>query len=303
MAVPKKVTKKGAGVPKKTAVAKPTVTLPTEVSEPSEDLMDYVWLLYGEKKIGKTSLAARFPDALFFMFEPGGKALRIYQRPINRWAEFVSYLDLLDETEDFRTVVVDTADIAYDRCFEHMCTKLAITHPQDERDFGRSWQAIENEFTKQMTRLLNSDRGCIFIAHAETKEVETRTGEMFSVLQPSLAKQAGKFLEGVVDIQAYYGYMGNERRLLIQGNDFIKAGNRLEEHFHSPEGERIVSIPMGTSPAQAFANLNTAFDNEQDEIGGEMLDPSAGKSTGKEVGKDKAGAVKKTVVKKAARKQ
>ena len=266
--------KKGAGA---VPLAQPIkVSLPDKPSVPAKDLTAYTLLIYGEKKIGKTSLAAHFPDALFLMFEPGGKALEIYQRPVNSWAEFVAYVDLLEKDTKFRTIVIDTVDIAYRQCFEAMCRKMAIQHPSDENDFGKSWGVIETEFGKQMTRLSHV-KGVLLLSHATVSEIKSRTGEAFQYLEPSMPKQALRYVTGVVDVWAYYGYLGKERRLLIQGDEFLGAGNRLQEtgKFRTPEGKAIVSIPMGTSSAQAYRNLVAAFDGKQKTVGEDMLSPSA----------------------------
>jgi hypothetical protein len=82
-------------------------------------------LIYGTKKIGKTSLAAQFPDALFMMFEPGGKALSIYQVDCSTWSNALGYLDLLEAqkkagTLKYRTIVLDTGFEAFQKCFEYI---------------------------------------------------------------------------------------------------------------------------------------------------------------------------------------
>lgn len=249
------------------------VSLPTERSKPADSLRDYVWLLYGEKKIGKTTLAAQFPNAFFLMFEPGGRALEIFQESVTEWTQFVGFVDALEEEpERFDTVVVDTVDLAYEACFDYMCTKLAITHPHDENDYGKSWGQIEKEFITQVNRLMALPSGTIFISHAKTREVRTRKGGEFDRVETSMAKQAQRHLEGVVDIWAYYGYSDTERRLLVQGSDYIGAGNRLQQRFQTPNGERLVSIPMGDSAEEAFRNVQRAFNNKQKEVGEEALE-------------------------------
>lgn len=270
----------GAAPAKKGASAVPLaqpvkVSLPDKLSVPAKDLTAYTLLIYGEKKIGKTSLAAHFPGALFLMFEPGGKALEIYQRPVNSWLEFVAYVDLLEKDTRFQTIVIDTVDIAYRQCFEAMCRKMAIQHPSDENDFGKSWGVIEVEFGKQMARLAHS-KGVLLLSHASVSEIKSRTGESFQYLEPSMPKQAMRYVTGVVDVWAYYGYLGKERRLLIQGDEFLGAGNRLQEtgKFCTPDGKAIVSIPMGTSSTQAYRNLIAAFDGKQKTVGEDMLSPS-----------------------------
>ena len=48
--------------------------LPKNKNVPSDDLADYVLMIAGEKKIGKTSLAAEFPDSFVIEGEPGNAA-------------------------------------------------------------------------------------------------------------------------------------------------------------------------------------------------------------------------------------
>ncbi len=43
--------------------------LPTQRSQIAESLEDYSMLIYGQKKIGKTTLLAEFLEAFFLMFE------------------------------------------------------------------------------------------------------------------------------------------------------------------------------------------------------------------------------------------
>lgn len=258
---------------------KAEVTLPENVSEPASNLSDYSTLLFGEKKIGKTTLASRFPDAMFLMFEPGGKALRIFQRPILKWEEFLGYLDLLESDNRFRTVVIDTIDLCYARCFEFTCRRLGIDHPQEEA-YGKGWDAIKMEFAGAINRLLRLKKGMIFISHDVIREVTMRDGTSFDRILPSMPKQAASFMEGVVDIWAYYGYWGKERYLVLCGNETIGAGNRLQEegeHFYTPEGERVIAIPMGKTSQQAYQNVVDAFNNKQQDHGGGIF--KSGKQT------------------------
>lgn len=247
----------------KAALPKRLLSLPSAASEPKKSMLDYSWLIYGEKKIGKTSLCAQFPEAFFLMCEPGGKSLRIFQRPVGHWSDLVGYVDLLEKGgHPFKTIVIDTVDKAYERCWEYMCKKLCIEHPHDENDFGKSWGQIEGEFVKQMTRILNLPMGAVFISHAVEKEVKNLLGEKFDRIQPTMANQANKFLTGVIDIWAYYGYDGSKRILQLAGNDYIGAGSRLEENFRRPDGGRVDKIPLGGSAKEAYANVVKAFENK-----------------------------------------
>lgn len=250
---------------KKTARVDPGPTLdlslPTERSVPSERLQDFTQVLFGEKKIGKTTLTSKYPDALHLMTEPGGKALSIFQRAIGSWKEFRGYVRLLKKDKRFRNVTVDTADLLYKYCFDHVMRKLGLEHPSEEA-YGKGWNAIRNEFTDGVMELINTGKGVIFVSHATEKEIKMRDGSTYDRLQPSMSGQAMDILTGVVDLWFYYGYDGHRRTLTIQGSDHIGAGHRLENHFKYPDGTPINEIDMGNSADESYANLMAAFHNK-----------------------------------------
>ncbi len=242
----------------------PIISLPKNVSLPSENLSDYSILLYGEKKIGKTTLASQFEKAFFLMCEPGGKALKIYQRPVNNWEEFKKYINLALNSE-FRTIVIDPIDLAYKMCLDYICKEMLIDHPADEK-WGKGWNAIRDEFTKEINKLLHA-KGVILISHATESEIKTRTGITYHKLSPTMSGQARDILEGVVDIWAYYGYDNKNRILTILGDDHVGAGHRLENRFEYKDGSPIREIPMGTNSKEAYINFIKAFENQLEKGG------------------------------------
>lgn len=252
---------------KKTNVDAPLgLSLPDTESTPSDRLCDYTILLYGSKKIGKTSMASQFPKALSMMFEPGGKALTMKQVPCQTWAHFKQYLDLIDGDPDYcDTIVVDTGKIAYDRCMSYVCTKAELEHPGDE-GFGKGWNRVEKEFSSTMSRaLLREGKGTLILAHAKTEEVETKLGRKYNKIVPDMSGQASSFFSGVVDIIAYYHIEDDERWLQIREDDYAVAGCRPENNFIAKDGFPVYKIPMGTSAKEAYKNFVRAFNNEQEE--------------------------------------
>lgn len=237
------------------------LSLPSSPSKPSDRMLDYSLLIYGEKKIGKTSMFAYAESAFFMMFEPGGKALSIYQRPIPSWESFKKYVSLVLKSKQFKTVVIDTAEYSYKACLDHVCKKLCIEHPSEE-DWGRGWQAVKDEYTREINRLLHSGLGIVFLSHYVEKEVKKRDGSTYHHTEPSLPGQAKEVLEGLVDIWAFYTYDHDKRILVIQGDDHIGAGHRVESQFRYVDGTPIRSIEMGDSPKEAYGNFVKAFENK-----------------------------------------
>jgi phage nucleotide-binding protein len=228
-------------------------SLPTTLNVPSTEMLDYSMLIYGGKKIGKTSFTGRFPGAVFLALEPGTKALRVYSVPIPDWATFCKAIDALkaDRSKRYRTVIVDTVDIAYAYLYAQVMKEHGIVHPNDEKDHGATWGEIRRRFREQVLKLLQLNMGVVFISHEAEKEVETRTGETVDRYQPTMSKQAMEEVEGQVDVVGHYHYIGNDRAMRIDGLETVVAGARLEENFvrkggspRSP-GDRIQVIPMG----------------------------------------------------------
>lgn len=228
--------------------------LPTTKSKPLANLLEYSMMLYGREKIGKTTLASMFPDALFLMCEPGGKSLEIFQVPVNTWKDLIEAIDLLAKDKRFKTVIIDTVDIAFNLCQDHVCAKLAISHPSEE-DFGKGWSAVRDEFSRQMTRIQKLGKGIIFISHSVEKEIRRRSGEASHRVEPTLSKQGRGVLEPMVDVWAYYSYTPQGgRELIIRGDADVSAGCRVKGHFVG-----ISRIAMGKSEEEAYRALMAAF--------------------------------------------
>lgn len=241
----------------KRAAPAATISLPTAPSVPCSELGDFIMLLYGLEKIGKTSLAAMFPDAFFLMFEPGGKSLRIYQRPVNKWDDFLQYILQLEKDKRFKTVVIDTIDLCYKMCEAHVCKQMGIDHPSDE-DYGKAWGRVTDEFARLISRLARIGKGVIFISHSKEQTIRRKGGSETHRIVPTMASGARRVIEPMVDIWCYYDYDADGgRELYLRGDDLISAGTRLTEHFLD-----VQKIPMGGSAAEAFKNFMLAFNNE-----------------------------------------
>jgi len=252
------------GGKKKGKVAKVTeekFRLPTERSEPEGALGAYTWLIFGEKKIGKTTLTALFGEAIHLFTEPGGKALRLYPVVIDDWRKFRRAIRALKNDTKFDTVVVDIVDKLYPMCEDFTCEKLMIQDLAEE-DWGKGWRENRKEFEREFGALLNLGKGVIFISHAQEQKVETRDGKEYDRMMPTMHKRMRDLVEGSVDIWAYYTYVGRRRVLQILGDDHVSAGHRLEGRFLTPDGEPIRRIDMGRSPKQAYRNVTDAFQNK-----------------------------------------
>lgn len=263
----------------------PPLTLPETKSKPLTNMGAYSVFIYGEKKIGKTSFCAQFPDAFFMMLEPGGKGLELRQVAVNSWKDFLGYIKLLEDNPDYcTTIVIDTADILYERCFQHVCAVQGMEHPADQ-GYGKGWTAIKDEFKKGVNRLMALNKGVIFTSHAQVSTFKRQNGLEFNKVVPTLSNQAKDYLIGLLDIILYYGYYGSQRLITVHGSDAVEAGSRVkgrfmvvdsngnkvkDPNFTPPDDDpdafeylRVHSIPAGADEEETYKNVLRAFDNRQ----------------------------------------
>ena len=64
--------------------------LPTTKTQPKPSLADLTVLVYGQTKIGKSTLCSNAEGALFLATEPGLNALDVYQVPIQTWEDLLN---------------------------------------------------------------------------------------------------------------------------------------------------------------------------------------------------------------------
>jgi hypothetical protein len=243
------------------------LSLPETPSIPSDSIGDYSWLIYGAKKIGKTSLAAQFPDALFFMFEPGAKALSVLQVECKTWEHALKYLDLLEKSPAplrYKTLVIDTGFEAYQKCFDYICKENNIEYPRED-NFGKDWKKISNEFRAFHTRVFALGIGLVVLCHEKLKESMTRTGNKFDMVVPNLSNAADDLYRSAIDNVAWYHYRNRERFLLVKGSDYAMAGVAadVDNRFVTKTGEQVHAIPMGSTAKEAFRNVVAAWNNRQ----------------------------------------
>ena len=93
------------------------------------------------------------------------------------------------------------------------------------------------------------------------REIKTRRGSSSHKVISTMPRQAAEIIEGLVDIWAYFSYDGEERVLVVGGDEDISAGHRLDGRFMW-NGNPVRKIPMGSSAEQGYKNFVDAFNNE-----------------------------------------
>ena len=252
-----------------------SVTIPTTLNVPPENLKDYCICLFGEKGVGKTSLAAQFKDSLVVMLEPKRRNLSIRQvnidpmsiKEMNRvspentpWKMIQAYVDAILDDDSVQTIAIDTIDRAYESCLNHHCFERGLSHPSDANDYGATWSAIKSDFEQTLNKLLYADKGLIFLSHAHLREVEAQEGMEQWI--PTCPPAAWKYMKAVCDFALYYGYAQGQRAITVRNNDVIWCACGTENNFLTTNKEPIGQFVTGDSHTEAHKNLTAAFVNK-----------------------------------------
>lgn len=212
----------------------------------NKDLKGKYILIYGQPKIGKTTLAAQFPKNLLLAFEPGYNALNNKMvQPITKWSDFRTVLRQLERPEvqeKFDTITIDTADIAWDYCEKYICASNPLDSGETpkaigEIPWGKGYDLCKKEFDTNLRKIAMLGYGLVIISHETTKTIKTESGLEYQKIMPTLAERPKLIVNRLVDIIAYLRLSEEDgnRYIYTRGNEKFEAGSRFQ--YLSPKVE------------------------------------------------------------------
>ena len=188
----------------------------------SKDLSGYITFIYGPAKVGKTTLATQMPSALLLAFERGYNAIPgVMAQDVNTWGEMKQVYRELKKPEVqavYKTIVVDTVDIAADLCQKYICNQLGIDNMGDGGWGTNSWSKYKKEFEEIFRGLTMMGYAVVFISHSKTGTDKDQTGKETGFTKPTTQSSALQIIENMADIYAfariYITSDGEEKRVL-----------------------------------------------------------------------------------------
>jgi hypothetical protein len=216
----------------------------------STDIRGKSFLFYGERKVGKTSTACKFPKPLLVATEAGYGAInKIKPVPVNDWLFFKNTVvkPLAKQAQDVRSgkledtfyhsIIIDTADLLYDICVKYICS-LEGVNSLDETENKRGYKKCEKEFEEVLLSLMKATNSLgqslytvIFISHEDVKqEKDAITKEKETKILPTMDKRAFKVIARAVDITTYMKTVTEEDKTMryayLRTNGLFECGNR-----------------------------------------------------------------------------
>ena len=202
----------------------------------SRDLRGYSVFFYGEPKSGKTTIATKFPRHLLLAFEKGYNAIPgAMAQPINTWNEFRKVLRQLKDPkvkEMYETIIIDTADIAYDLCEKYILANQGVDKVGDI-PFGQGYNLIAKEFDECLRSIVQMDYGVVLISHAVDKVFKDEQNNEYNQIVPTLGNKPRNIVSRMCDIIGYSRSIENAdgtttTKLFMRGTPRYVAGSRFK---------------------------------------------------------------------------
>ena len=220
----------------------------------SKDLKGYTIFVYGEPKVGKTTTAVKFPKNILFGFEKGYNAIpNIKAIPINSWSEALGWQSallkdakevkkMLDKDpnaaadQQFYTVTVDTADVAFDLCEKYVCSQNGVD-AIGKIPYGQGWKMLEKEYDNFFRRFVDAGYGLIIISHNKVATFKDEKGEEYQKITSTLGSTPRKIVNRLCDIIGYIkpvtevtkeGVEVNRSIMFLRGTSKWEAGSRFK---------------------------------------------------------------------------
>lgn len=132
-------------------------------------------VIYGPEGIGKSTLAAKFPDPLFIDTEGSTKEMDVARldKPTS-WEFLLSELEFVRTQRPCKTLVIDTIDWAEQLCIKCVCDRAGKKGIEDF-GWGNGWTYEKEEFQRLLTALdgvIYAGINVVLTAHAALRKFE-----------------------------------------------------------------------------------------------------------------------------------
>lgn len=189
----------------------------------SRDLSGYITYIYGPGGAGKTTFGSKMPKPLLLAFEKGYNALPgVIAQDVTTWGEMKQVLRQLDDPEvkdTFKTIIIDTVDIASQLCEKYICNQLGIENIGDGGWTTNGWAKVKREWETTFRNITMKGYAVVFISHSKDKTFKRKDGTEYNQIVPSCSTAYNEIIKNMSDIMGYIDVNAGQRTLILRSTD------------------------------------------------------------------------------------
>lgn len=200
-------------------------------------------VIYGPEGIGKSSLAAQFPNPLFIDTEDSTTDMNVNRlKKPSSWSELMQMLDWVMQTKPCSTIIIDTADWAQSLAEKAVCDEKGVTTIEDI-GYGKGYVYMRDKFGNMLDKLSDIKEfgiNVVLTAHSQIKKFED-PAEMgaYDRYELKLAEKSNASIAGVVKEWADMVLFCNYQVISVKANDLgnkfkAQGGRRVMHTTHHP---------------------------------------------------------------------
>lgn len=237
----------------------------------SRDLSGYITFIYGPAKVGKTTFGSKMPGHLILAFERGYNALPgVMIQDVTSWGEMkqiVRELKKPEVKEVYKSIIIDTVDVAADACQKYICNQLGIENIGDGGWSTNGWAKYKKEFEDTFRTLTQLGYAVVFISHDKEKTIKLQGQSEYQQISSTMQSSAMAIVENMSDIIGYAHPIvdknGESRRVLSlrSPDNTIRCGCRF----------RYIEPEIEFSYESLTNALNRAIDKEANETNNQFV--------------------------------
>ena len=221
-------------------------------------------ILYGPEGIGKSTLASKFPDAVFIDTEGSTKELEVarYPAPASWHDVIIDVKDCASEGQ-FKALVIDTADWAEQLCVKATCEKQGVGGIE-EFGYGKGYVYLAENFAellKACDKCIEAGINVVFTAHAQMRKFE-QPDEMgaYDRWEMKLSKKVAPMLKEWADMVLFCNYKTDV--ITDQNTKSKKAvgGRRVMYASHHPCWDAKNRYNLPDQMEMEFSNIKHLFE-------------------------------------------
>jgi hypothetical protein len=162
----------------------------------------------------------------------------------------------------FKTIIVDTVDIASVLCEKYICSQLGIENIGDGGWSTNGWAKVKREWEQTFRAITMDGYAVVFISHSKDKTFKPKNGNEYNQIVPSCSTAYNEIIKNMADIMGYIDVNGNERKLVLRSPDGSIDCKCRFKHI----------APVIDFSYQSLVNaLNDAIDKEAAETGNKFV--------------------------------